>query len=114
MVNRIDHRFLDGGLGEVPEPLRLRTLRVLDDRFLEVVPLDEIDGIAGDPAQRILENLLFKPISARAFGKPHHVDLGDREKALEVLVGVKHSKPNGLASFSAGLAECNEAYPRYW
>jgi hypothetical protein len=45
MIDRIDHGFLDGGLGEIPEPLRLRPLRMLDDRFLDVVPLDEIDGV---------------------------------------------------------------------
>ena len=86
VVDRIDHRFLDGGMGEVPEPLRLRALRMLDDRFLDVVPLDETDGIACDPAQWPLENFLFKPIPARAFRKPHHVDLGHREKALGMLV----------------------------
>ena len=86
VVDRIDHRFLDGGLGEVPKPLRLRALRMLDDRFLDVIPLDETDGITGDPTQRALENFLLKPISTRAFRKPHHVDLGHREKALGMLV----------------------------
>ena len=73
-------------MGEVPKPLRLRALRMLDDRFLDVVSLDETDGIPGDPTQRALENFLFKPIPTRAFRKPHHVDLGHREKVLGMFV----------------------------
>ena len=86
VIDRIDHRFLDGGMGEIPKALGLRPLRVLEDRFFKIVPLDEVDRVAGDPAQRPQEDLFFKSIPARAFRKPNHVDLGHREEALGVLV----------------------------
>lgn len=48
MVDGVDDGFLNGRLREVPEALGFRTVRVFDDRFLQVVALDVADGVAGD------------------------------------------------------------------
>ena len=94
MIDRIDHRLLDGGIGEIPEALRLRPIRMLEDCLLEIIALDEAQGIPSDLTQRPLEFLLLKAISSRPLGEPDHIDLSHREEPLWMLV--KEEKPDIL------------------
>ena len=98
MIDRIHHRLLDGSIGEIPETLRLWPIGMLEDRLLEIIPLDEAQSIPRDLAERPLEFLLLKAISSLSLGEPDHIDLSDREESFRMLV--EEEKPHILGQRS--------------
>ena len=82
VVNRINQRLLDRDIRKVPNPRRLRPVRVLHDRFNQIVALYKAQRIAQHARQRPFENLFIKSVAPGPFGKPHHINLRVREKAL--------------------------------
>ena len=67
-------------IGKFQKPFGLRPVGILDDNFLQVVPLNVTDRLTENDGQRPAELLLLKLIAARPIGKPHDVDLGGRKK----------------------------------
>ena len=86
VIDGVHHRLLDRRLREIPKPLCLGAICVLEDNLFLVIANDVINSVARDARQRPPELLLLKTIAARAIGEVHHIDLRDREKALRRLV----------------------------
>ena len=100
MVDGVDQGFLDGGDGIVPESLRFRPVGMLDDGLLEIIPRDEVYGLAQDDGQRAAKLLLVEAIAAGAVGKPHDVDLGGGKEAVRRLV--EEQQPDVLGKARLG------------
>ena len=82
MIDRIDHRLLNRGMGKIPEPLGLRPIGVLDDCLLKVVALNVINRITGNACQRPLKDLLLEAVTACTLGEPDHIDLSSGKEPV--------------------------------
>ena len=86
MVDGVHQCLFDGTNRKIPESLGLRLVGILDDGFLQVVPLNVPDRLAENDGQRPAELLLLELIAARPIGKPHDIDLGGRKKPVWPLI----------------------------
>ena len=95
----------DGFNRKIPESLRFRLVRILDDCFLQIVSFNETDCIAQDDPQWSAEFLLFELIATRAIGEPNYINLGDRKEIMRSVV--EEQQPHILGKHGLGRATDN-------
>ena len=110
MIDRVDQGFLNGGVGEVPDPRSLCAVGMLDDCLAQVVALDVAQGFARHPRQWPFEGFFFKAVTARTFGKPDHINLHAGEKPLRRLI--EKQQPHVLGPRRFGGAARHVHLPR--
>src|SRR5471030_2926819 len=103
MIDRVDHRFLYGRVGEVPYPCRLGAIRMFQDSLAQVIALYVAQGLACNPRQGTLEDLFIKMISARAILEPDHIDLRVRKEPVWRLAKEHQADVLGPRTFARAI-----------
>ena len=86
MIDRVDHCFFDGFIGEVGHTGRFGAVTLFDHGFAQVVAADIVKHFAYDAGDWPLKNFFGKFVTARAIGKPDDIDLRDRKEAVRLAV----------------------------
>ena len=75
MIYRVGEALFYRSIGVVEETVSLRTVRILDDFFLNHTVLNILQSSSQLLMKRSPENLFFNPVSTDAFRELHHINL---------------------------------------